>query len=64
MGIARNDTIAVRNFDHFSVAVALATPTNDTARYSDDVGAFATGEVDTLVPRFLSAEWIDSRTEM
>ena len=62
--IASNDAIAVRNFYHFSIAVSLATPANNTARYSDDVGAFATCEIDAFVPRFLATEWIDARAEM
>ena len=35
--VTGNDSITMGHFNHFSIAVALTTPTDDTAGYSDYV---------------------------
>src|SRR5690606_13784780 len=55
--------VAVVDFHHLAVAVALARERDDPARHRDHVRALAAREIDAGVPGHLAAERVDAPAE-
>src|SRR5690349_22900506 len=62
--VARHVAVPVVDLDELAVAVPLAGPDHHTRRDSNDLGAFAAGEIDALVKRAAAGERVGPAAEL
>ena len=64
MRVARRVTVAMVDFDHDAVAVAITRPGHYAVRNRDDLVTTLAGEIDAGMVRRLAREWVSSLAEI
>src|SRR6185503_17882868 len=64
MAIARDEAIAMADFDHVAVAGLLSRKRHDSRGHGHDIGTLGAREIDALVERLVSRKRILALTEI